>query len=172
MKINNNIKRIHIIGTLGSGKSYLAKELSTKFNIPYFELDDIFWKKKGIKEEKTIMIEKLNLITSQEKWVVEGVFSSFVKNSIINADLVIWLKPNPNLITLRLIKREIFQKILSFKKPGRFLHLIKFARNYYNKDDYYYEHKNLLEENNINYYLIENNKDKKKLIQKLEKISN
>lgn len=33
--------KIHIIGCSGSGKTYLAKALSTKYNIPHFDLDDI-----------------------------------------------------------------------------------------------------------------------------------
>ena len=35
--------KIHIIGCSGSGKTYLAKDLSKKFNIPRFDLDDIKW---------------------------------------------------------------------------------------------------------------------------------
>ena len=35
--------KIHIIGCSGTGKSYLAKRLSEKYNIPHFDLDDIFW---------------------------------------------------------------------------------------------------------------------------------
>ena len=33
--------KIHIIGCSGSGKTYLAKALSKKYNTPYFDLDDI-----------------------------------------------------------------------------------------------------------------------------------
>ncbi|WP_440338356.1 shikimate kinase [Lysinibacillus sphaericus] len=33
--------KIHIIGSVGSGKTTLAKELSAKLNIPYYELDNV-----------------------------------------------------------------------------------------------------------------------------------
>jgi adenylate kinase family enzyme len=39
--INN--KKIHIIGSTGSGKTYLARELSNRLNIPYYELDSVMW---------------------------------------------------------------------------------------------------------------------------------
>jgi adenylate kinase family enzyme len=35
--------KIHIIGGPGCGKTWLAQHLSTKFNVPTFDLDDIFW---------------------------------------------------------------------------------------------------------------------------------
>ena len=35
--------KIHIIGCSGSGKTYLAKALSKKYNVPHFDLDDIQW---------------------------------------------------------------------------------------------------------------------------------
>lgn len=35
--------KIHIIGCSGSGKTYLAKALSEKYNIPHYDLDDIQW---------------------------------------------------------------------------------------------------------------------------------
>lgn len=35
--------KIHIIGGSGSGKSYICEKISKKFNIPHFDLDDIFW---------------------------------------------------------------------------------------------------------------------------------
>lgn len=38
-----NYMKIHIIGGSGTGKTYLAKKLSEKFNIPHFDLDDLFW---------------------------------------------------------------------------------------------------------------------------------
>ena len=35
--------KIHIIGCSGTGKTYFAKKLSDKYNIPHFDLDDIQW---------------------------------------------------------------------------------------------------------------------------------
>ena len=38
-------KKIHIIGSVASGKTTLAKELSRKLAIPYYELDNVVWKR-------------------------------------------------------------------------------------------------------------------------------
>ena len=37
----NMYKKIYIIGPVGSGKTTLAKCLSKKYNIPYYELDKV-----------------------------------------------------------------------------------------------------------------------------------
>jgi adenylate kinase family enzyme len=34
-------KRIHIIGSVGSGKTTLARTLSSRLNIPFYELDNV-----------------------------------------------------------------------------------------------------------------------------------
>lgn len=39
-------QRIHIIGSVGSGKTTLARELSKTFQIPYYELDNVAWIRK------------------------------------------------------------------------------------------------------------------------------
>ena len=35
--------KIYIIGSVGSGKTILAKRLSGELNIPYYELDSVTW---------------------------------------------------------------------------------------------------------------------------------
>ena len=37
------MKKIYIIGAVGSGKTTLAKELSKKLNIKMYELDKVVW---------------------------------------------------------------------------------------------------------------------------------
>jgi adenylate kinase family enzyme len=37
--------RIHIIGSVGSGKTTLAKTISKKYNIKYYELDNVVWER-------------------------------------------------------------------------------------------------------------------------------
>ncbi len=41
-----DLKKIYIVGTMGSGKTYLAKKLSKELNIPHYDLDDLYWKRK------------------------------------------------------------------------------------------------------------------------------
>lgn len=63
------MKKIRIIGGAGSGKSYLAKKLSEKFNISHYDLDEIFWdnnsKTYGVKAKPDVRDSKLLEITNK-----------------------------------------------------------------------------------------------------------
>ena len=47
--------KIHIIGGPGSGKTWLADRLSAEFNVPAFDLDDIFWDRKWHPESSGLL---------------------------------------------------------------------------------------------------------------------
>lgn len=36
--------KINVVGTSGSGKSTVARQLAEKFSVPYIELDKLFWR--------------------------------------------------------------------------------------------------------------------------------
>ncbi len=108
-------KRIHIIGSVGSGKTTLAKELSKKLEIPYFELDNVVWirdKSGDIRRTEQEREEYLNSILQSESWIIEGVHNeNWVSSCFKNADLIIYLDPNYHIRTYRIIKRFIKQKL-------------------------------------------------------------
>jgi adenylate kinase family enzyme len=108
-------KRIHIIGSVGSGKTTLAKELSSKLNIPFYELDNVVWKrhKSGdIRRTEEEREEYLNTIIQSENWIIEGVHNEdWVGNSFRNAELIIFLDTNYSIRTYRIIKRFLLQKL-------------------------------------------------------------
>lgn len=39
------LKKVHIIGSVGSGKTTLARNLSNKLLFPHYELDNVVWKR-------------------------------------------------------------------------------------------------------------------------------
>lgn len=109
--INN--KKIHIIGSTGSGKTYLARELSNRLNIPYYELDSVMWSgtvEFGGKNPPEIRDELLEEIINQKKWIVEGIYYKWVARSFEEADLIIFLTPKPYKRALRIITRFIKQR--------------------------------------------------------------
>lgn len=82
-------KKIHIIGSVGSGKTTLAKKLSEKLNIPFYELDNVMWKRKksgDVRRTDEERKEYLNSIIHYETWIIEGVHNGdWVKDSFQNA---------------------------------------------------------------------------------------
>ena len=100
--------RIWIIGGSGSGKTYLARKISKILKIKNYELDDIIWDKKyTLKRPKALMVKKLKKITKKEKWIIEGVSSSWIESGIKRADLVILLKVHSSKIIWRLFLRHL-----------------------------------------------------------------
>ncbi len=116
VNLKNTIpKRIHIIGSVGSGKTTLAKELSTILNYPFYELDNVVWirgKSGDIRRTEKEREDYLNSIINSKTWIIEGVHNEdWMANSFRYADLIIFLDTNYVLRTYRIIKRFVFQKL-------------------------------------------------------------
>lgn len=109
-------KKIHIIGSVGSGKTTLARELSSKLNIPFYELDNVVWKRHvehvDIRRTEKEREEYLNTLISSGTWIVEGVHNEeWVSNSFRNAEMIIFLDTNYSVRIYRIIKRFLLQRL-------------------------------------------------------------
>src|SRR3989344_5358093 len=104
-------KRILIIGPAGAGKTKLARELSIKLKIPHKEIDDfIFIKKFNIFRDKEERKKLLKKYSKKEKWIIDGVSSSWTKNAFKRAQLIIWLDFPHWLLILRIFKRFFMRR--------------------------------------------------------------
>ncbi|WP_425590220.1 AAA family ATPase [Fictibacillus sp. B-59209] len=109
-----NPSKIHIIGSVGSGKTTLARTLSSRLNVPYIELDNVVWKRnkpEDIRRSDEERDQYLNEIISSDKWIVEGVHHTWVNPSFQNADVIILLDTDYSKRTIRIIKRFVYQKL-------------------------------------------------------------
>ena len=107
--------KIRIIGCSGSGKTYFAKKLSEKHNIPHFDLDDIQWDNSQDSYGVKMPVEKrdfmLNDILQQPNWIIDGVYYAWVYRSFEEADLIYVLDMPKYLYKFRIIKRFVRRKI-------------------------------------------------------------
>ncbi|MNR10461.1 topology modulation protein [compost metagenome] len=68
-------RKIHIIGSVGSGKTTFARNLSHKLNIPHYELDNVVWKRAYPRDIKRTEEERdglLRTIINSSSWIIEG----------------------------------------------------------------------------------------------------
>ena len=107
--------KIHIIGCSGTGKTYLARKLSKKYNIQHYDLDDIQWANSadgyGLKMPVNKREELLKQILSQESWIIEGVYYAWVTESFQRADVIYVLDIPSYIYKYRIIMRFIKRKL-------------------------------------------------------------
>lgn len=134
--------KIHIIGCSGSGKTYLAKALSDKYNMPHFDLDDIQWDNSadgyGVKMPIEKRAELLNNILKNDSWIIEGVYYAWVGKCFEDADKIYVLDVPKRVYTYRIIKRALKRK-LGFEKGKKetlksVYNLLKWTNVFQNKN--------------------------------------
>ena len=107
--------KIHIIGCSGTGKTYLARKLSKKYNIQHYDLDDIQWADSadgyGLKMPVNKREELLKQILIQESWIIEGVYYAWVTESFQMADFIYVLDLPSYIYKYRIIIRFIKRKL-------------------------------------------------------------
>lgn len=166
-------KRIHILGTSGSGKSFLSKKLFEVLKTKVYDLDDIFWVKKGerkydVRRDGEERNKLLREITRKNKWIIEGCYSSWIEDSIRRSNLVIWLDPPFYILAYRLISRYFKRRLLGSKEGWRDLGLlIKYAKNYHGKEQAagYHKHKELIEKHKVEFVYIRGKKELNKFLE-------
>lgn len=134
--------KIHIIGCSGSGKTYLAKALSDKYNIPHFDLDDIQWDNTSDSYGVKMPVEKrnalLNEILSNNTWIIEGVYYSWVGQSFEDADRIFVLDMPEYIYKWRIIRRSVKRKLgIEKGKKETFksvINLLKWTDTFKNKN--------------------------------------
>ena len=134
--------KIHIIGCSGTGKTYFAKALSKKYNIPHFDLDDIQWDNNsdgyGVKMPTDKRDELLKQILNKDAWIIEGVYYAWVLESFEQADIIYVLDMPKYLYKSRIIIRFLKRKVGIEKGKRETLkslyNLLKWTNKYQDKN--------------------------------------
>lgn len=163
--------KIFILGMSCSGKSTLAKKLSLKYDIPHFEADDIYWKKKySVKRTKEeCYFELKRILEENKKWIIEGVFIDITKPALEKADEIIFLDIPSYILFHRFFRREI-SKVLKGKSTLKsFTELFMFLYKYKMKDGRYNQFIELLNSSNKSYTTLKTKKEIERYLEKLNK---
>lgn len=135
------MKKIYIIGPVGSGKSTFSKKLSKKLNIKEYELDKVVWDDENGNVKRTDEeVEKLfNGILETDSWIIEDVGRNKFKNGREKADIIYYIKLSKIKSYFRVIKRWFKQRfgIEEYNYPPTFsqlLYFISIVKSYYKKE--------------------------------------
>ena len=157
-----NPKRIIILGISGSGKTTLANQISEKLNIQSYDLDDIFFTRKFDKKRGEKSREKLfNNLVKKRKWIIEGVYTTWIEEGIKKSDLVILLDIPFRKTSYRVSKRYFSRKGEHRETLKDLIKLINFIRKYKSKKNKrgYGLHKSLIDKHKADFIILKTKKE-------------
>jgi len=84
-------KRIMLVGSMGSGKSWLSKRIAEITGYPLVHLDVEYWLPDWQKPLKDKWIEKQQILIKGDEWIIDGNYESTMEVRFAAADLIIFL---------------------------------------------------------------------------------
>jgi adenylate kinase family enzyme len=99
--------RIVVVGTAGSGKTALARQLGQILDLPHVELDALFWDPGWSAAERGVFRERVATALAGDRWVADGNYSAVRDIVWGRAETVIFLDYRLPVILRRLILRTI-----------------------------------------------------------------
>lgn len=88
---NAPASRICVVGTTGSGKTTLAREIARRLRIPHIELDALHWESDWTPAQPGRFRARVADAVKGESWVVDGDYSRVRDIVWCRAELVVWL---------------------------------------------------------------------------------
>lgn len=97
--------RVLIIGPCGAGKSTLARQLGERLGLPVFHMDQLNWQAGWIERSKAELLERLEPVLQQPRWLIDGTYGGTLVPRLERADTVIYLDFPIRLCVTRLLRR-------------------------------------------------------------------
>lgn len=99
-------RRIILVGSCGSGKSWMSKRIAYITGYPLTHLDKEYWQPDWVKTPRNEWIAKQEKFISGECWIIDGNYDSTMELRYAAADLVIFLDINRLVCILGAAKRN------------------------------------------------------------------
>ena len=101
------MRKILVIGSSGSGKSYFSKRLGEQLRIDVIHLDRQYWKPNWTKPSKEEWKAKVAEMLKRDEWIIDGNFGGTMEMRVAAADTIIFIDLSRVLCLWRVIKRRI-----------------------------------------------------------------
>lgn len=99
--------RIAVIGTSGSGKTTMARNIAARTGSPYLELDALYWGPNWTATPLEVLREQVALAVQGEQWAIDGNYR--IVRDIVwpRATTIVWLDYPFWLVAWRILHRTI-----------------------------------------------------------------
>ena len=85
------MKKAIVIGCPGSGKSTFSRALHNALGLPLIHLDLLYWNADRTTVPKPVFLERLQAAMAEERWIIDGNFSSTMELRMQACDTVFFL---------------------------------------------------------------------------------
>ncbi|MBT3283869.1 AAA family ATPase [Candidatus Bathyarchaeota archaeon] len=100
-------RRVHVVGTSGSGKTTVARAIADKLGIRHIELDAINWQPGWTELPKDQFYERVREETKHGDWTIDGNYSAVRDIIWDRVDTIVWLDMPFIPVFLRIVWRTI-----------------------------------------------------------------
>ena len=106
-------RRICVIGTSGSGKTHVARELAGRLHIPYISNDAIIWRANWQETPADERIASFDAATSLPAWTIDGNLDSKAEDQLVlrRCDTVVWLDLPRWQVHAQVIARTLYRLV-------------------------------------------------------------
>jgi adenylate kinase family enzyme len=103
------VKRVSVITSAsGNGGTRFARELAARLDVPFYELDALFWRPDWTETPADEFRALIEPIVASDGWVIDGSYQGKLGDLVFrNADLVIWLDLPMHVWLPRLVRRTM-----------------------------------------------------------------
>ena len=109
--------KIAVVGSSGSGKTFIAKRLAQRYGLEHVEMDSLAfesgWELRPVAEFRIDLEQRLNSATSG--WVTDGNWSSLGGIQLLLATKIIWVDLPRRTVMRQIVPRTLF-RVLTRKK--------------------------------------------------------
>ena len=100
-------RRVHVVGTSGSGKTTVARAIADKLGIRHIELDAIHWQPGWTELPEDEFNQRVREVTEEGDWTIDGNYKVVRELIWERVDTIVWLDMPFIPVFLRVLWRTI-----------------------------------------------------------------
>src|SRR5512146_401928 len=124
-----NSLRIHMIGSPGSGKTTLARQVAGRLQVPCYDLDAVGYEGgAGTQRPLVTRLADVWQITMQPAWVTEGIYLGWTGALFEAAGQIVWLDLPWRIVSWRIFTRHAKAELRGNNRHSGWLKLYRFMQ--------------------------------------------